>query len=310
MALNIQEHYFEAVSQLSAAFKYLTIGILCWIMLAILVHPAAAVPFAFNESLPGERNLAQNFTFTMSNVSGTFANCVYQYTVYDYREIGRNFSYYSVNWGQWFKQDADPGKKFIAVWVRGRMAGTSYIGWGQEFFSAWVWGNQTIKPEPVLMQDIEIGSLKKSPMTFTKVSCNEVRVSEDLTGTDSWNDNETGRRLPAVIRELDHVMSSAERGTLTRERYGWKDEIEMDRMVPGEMWDGYILFQVPISATAEDIQIAGNFRAAGAGVWNIRDREIIQDSPEKYIMLESIQLNHERETGIRLPDREPGRIMG
>lgn len=298
------------VRAISDAGYYYMLAVLVIAAIAMLISPGAAEPIPFNESIPGDRNIGDNFTFTLSNVSGTFASCVYQYMVYDYREIGENFTYYSVNWGQWFRQDAQKGKKFIAVWVRGRMQGTSYLGWGQDFFTLWIWGNQSVKPEPVLMQDIEIANVKTSGKTYTKTGCgNTVTASEDLSVSDSYDRNETGRRLPAVIAEVENLKATFERGQLSNERYGWKDENELDRMVPGEMWEGYILYQIPASAKAEDIQIVGNFRAAGAAIWHLTEREIVQESAEWYRQMEQIQMDLQRETGIRLPDKPADRFQ-
>lgn len=309
MAINSNEYQIEQLQMITIFIKIVVFVLTLLVSWVVITSPATAAGIAFNESMTGERNIAQNFTFTMSNVSGSYADCVYQYTVYDYREIGENITHYSVNWGQWYKQEADPGKKYIAVWVRGMMQGTSYIGWGQDFFTVWVWGNQSYQPEPVLMQDIEIGSYKRYGKTYTKTGCNEYTAIDDLSVSDTWDENRTGRRLPAVIRDVENLKATNERGQLSRERYGWKDENEQDRMVPGEMWEGYILYQIPESATAADIQIAGNFRAAGAAIWNIRDRDIIQDSEEKYRYLESVQMQIQRDQGIRLPDVMPDRVM-
>lgn len=310
MALNAQEHAMEELQKIIFLSKVITLSLIVIIFYCLFASTANAEPIAFNESLPGERNIGQNFTFTMSNVSGTYARCVYQYTVYDYREIGENFTYYSVNWGQWFKQDAEKGKKYVAVWIRGTMEGTSYFGWGPDFFKLWVWGNQTVLPEPVLMQDIEIANVKRSGKTYTKTGCGDsYTVSEDLSVADSWDGNESGRRLPAVIAETEDLKATTERGQLSRERYGWKDEHELDRMVPGEKWEGYILYQIPKAATANDIQVAGNFRAAGAAIWNLKERVINQDSAERYRHLESLAIDVQKKTGVRLPDRQPDRVM-
>ena len=272
-------------------------------MIAILICPSSAEPVPFNESIAGDRNLGQMFTFTMNNVSGTYAQSVYHYTVYDFKEIGNNYTYYSVNWGQWFKQDADPGKKYLAVWIRGRMAGTSYLGWGQDFFRLWVWGNKTIYPEPVHMQDIEIANTKRSGAYLIKTGCSDsVTVYEDLTKSDNFDRNHSGRRLPVVIQETENLKATFERGQLSRERYGWKDENEMDRMVPGETWDGYILYQIPSQVRPADVQVTGGFRNFGLAIWSLTQQEINQDSPERYIQAEQILADLERETGLRLPD--------
>jgi hypothetical protein len=243
----------------------------------------------------------------MNNISGTYAHASYQFTVYDYRILGNNYSYYSVNWGQWMKEAAEPGNKYLLVWIRGRMEGTAYFGWGQEFFNAWIGGTLGVAPEEVKMQDIPIrGSFaSSSPVPVTTNSCTGEVIGEEDRIIDGGSKNPISgskRYQPVVIKEAEDLKATHERGQLTTERYGWKDENEMDRMVPGETVEGYILFQVPEDAQPEDIQVAGFFRNWGTAVWNLVDHEIDQESVERYQQVERIQMDIERETGIRLPD--------
>lgn len=232
----------------------------------------------FNISIPGDRNLGQEYSWEVKNASG-YAGCVYHYTVYDERIIGGNYTYHSPAWGQWFIQDAEPGKKYLAVWVRGWIEGqTTWLGWGQERFPLWLWDNTTVYPEPVHLQDLS------------------VRYGSD-------------RKLPAVIREIQERMSTTDRGPLTVERYGWKDEKEMGRMEPGRSnaFDGYILYQIPEQAQPEDIRVAGWFGYWGTAIWHLAKSEINQESMEKYRILETDLVNYQKEIGIRLSDRQPDR---
>jgi len=286
------------------------------ILAAGLMPVSSAEPVPFNTSIGGDRNLNQPFTFTMDNVSGTYASSVYQYTVYDYRIIDGHYNYYSVNWGDWFKFYADPGNKYLIVWVRGNMeGGTSYFGWGQDRFRAWI-GNQVSKAEPVLLQDIPIRNPRASRGIITEQErtgpvCGNVQQqdTEPIEYNYAGNPLSSQRQLPVVILETENLKARNERGQLTTERYGWKDEHELDRHEPGTTWDGFMLFQIPHDAKLEDIQIAGWFRNYGTAVWNLVDREIDQDSVERYHSSEVVLLELEREIGLRLPDKadEDGR---
>ena len=289
------------------------------IIASCLMPIASAEPVPFNASIGGDRNLNQPFTFTMENVSGTYASAVYQYAVYDYRIIDGHYNYFSVNWGDWYKFYADPGMKYLIVWVRGNMdGGTSYFGWGQDRFRAWV-GNEVFTPDKVLMQDIPIRNSRASQSepvqqdTGDPLSCCCMQTPEPDTEPIEYNyagnPLRSQRRLPAVILETENLKARFGRGQLTTERYGWKDEFELDRHEPGSTWDGFLMFQIPFDAKPEDIQIAGWFRNYGTAVWNLVDREIDQDSAERYHASEVVLLELEREIGLRLPDRadEEGR---
>jgi len=294
-----------------AGYHYVTV-LAALYLIAALMGPAAADPIAFNETLPGDRNLNQNFTWTMNNVSMN-ADSVYHYTVYDYRILDDHYDYWSVNWGQWIAEPAAKGNQYIAVWVRGYLEGTAYHGWGQDRFYVWI-GNRSIKAEPVKLQDISIrniGSYGRDPVVVTQSKCPLTADNDpEITGTVSdKNPASSGRYPPAVIKQLENLKARNERGQLTTERFGWKDENEMDRMEPGysNRFDGPILFQIPNGTRPEDIRVAGWFGYWGTAVWHLTETEIDQDSTERYIQMESILMDLERETGVRLPDKESGR---
>jgi hypothetical protein len=286
-----------------------------FLLIGLTALPAAAEQVRFNESVPGPRNLGQYFTWTMENVSGTYASSIYHYTVYDYKEIGDHYSYWSVNWGQWFNETPEHGKKFVAVWVRGWMEGTTYFGWGQDRFNLWVNG-QTIPADPVKLQDIEIGSYtgagrKESVGTAaTSSGCapTPAPVQNQNANTGSgWS--RTGRWLPVVIQQVEYLKANNERGRLTTERFGWKDENEYTRMEPGwsAKYDGFLIYQVPVNSSPEGMSIAGNFRNYGTAIWHLTNTTITQESVEIYKKMETDLMNLQRETGLRLPDKEPGR---
>lgn len=247
-----------------------------WIL--VCTQPVFAGDLPFNETIGGDRNLGQSFSWTVNNASG-LADCVYHYAVYDYRDIGENYTYYSPAWGQWFTQSADPGKKYVAIWIRGWLEGTAWFGYGQDRFPVWVWDNMTVQPEPVHMQDLEIGH------------------------------KGSGRKLPAVIANIENRISRNERGLLTSERYGWKDEIEFNRMEPGRSnaFEGYALYQVPVRVRPDEIRVSGWFGYWGTAVWHLSNITIDQDSIEKQILLEKVAVLKERIEGVRLSDRMAGR---
>jgi len=176
-------------------------------------------------------------------------------------------------------QEAQPGKKYIAVWVRGWTEGTSWLGWGQDRFPLWIWGNTTIFPESVQLQDLSI------------------RYGSD-------------RKLPAVIKEIENRTASTERGLLTTERYGWKDEHELNRVEPGRSnaFDGYLLYQIPTEAQPEDIRIAGWFGYWGTAVWHLTRTEIRQDNMENYRIMESEIVQLQKNAGQRISDRQSERV--
>lgn len=315
------------LENISNIAKYLSIGILLSVFLGFYIQPvSAAEPIPFNESIAGDRNLEQYFTWTMENISGTLASTTYHYTVYDYKQIGDYYDWYSPKWGQWMRKNAEPGYQYLAVWVRGWSEGTAYFGWGQDFFRAWVWGNLTRPAELVHMQDLEIlpGTIRiPANKTYYEYSIYQKPIVYeadsftagspmviDYTDTETWSAYEsTGRRLPAVIRQVENLKATRERGQLTRERFGWKDENELDRLEPGwsSRYDGYLLYQVPEGAQPEDISIAGNFRNWGTAVWFLTDREIDQDSAERYQAAQIVLMDLEKQMGIRLPDKPAGR---
>jgi hypothetical protein len=253
-----------------------------WLLLSIcilcIVLPAGAQDVPFNASIPGDRNLNQPFNFKISNTSG-YAGVTYHYSVYDYRMIGKNYTYYSPAWATWYQKDAPPGKSYLAVWVRGWSEGTTWYGWGKERFNVWVWGNTTVSPEPVQMQDLDIG--KKG----------------------------SGRRLPVVIKELENRTATYDRGVLTTERYAWKDETELTRMEPGRSnaYDGVILYLVNSTAGPEDLRVAGWFGYWGTGIWHLSNVTIDQQSIEKQIAIDNEQIASEKARGERLSDRQSGR---
>ena len=311
MALTIEEHYEEMYRTLYRAAGYLAF-IFLLAVIAWMIWPASAAPVPFNETLAGGRNLGQLFTFTMNNITGTYASAEYHFTVYDYRMIGENYTYYSVNWARWFKRPADPGKKYLAVWVRGWLEGSPYHGFGPEQFPAWI-GDKAIRPDRVLLEDIPLSS--PGSYSIRSEEMNVISRIDPETGYElieigeqpAWDEVTSGRvprYQPAVIWETAYAVARNERGRLTGERYGWKDQNEMGRMEPGRSnaFDGYLIFQVGKDVEPEDIRIAGNFWSFGLGIWHLTETEIDQESVERYVFAEAAVAELERVTGIRLPD--------
>lgn len=251
-------------------------GLLLVISLFILpataqIQSNSSSQIPFNDTLSGYRNTGQLYTFQIKNVSGT-ADIVYHYTVYASRLIGTNYTYHSRNWNTWEVQDAAAEYQYLIVWVRGWSEGTTWLGWGRDRFSAWVWGNLTIQPEPVHLEDL--------PVRY---------------GSEKYR--------PVLIKDLFNRVENGDQ--LTTEWYGWKDGYQRYRMEPGisNADDGILIYQVPAAATPEDIQIAGWFGYYGTAVWNLKDKEIQQDSLENERLQELEVITLQRAAGIRISDR-------
>lgn len=228
----------------------------------------------FNATLPGERNIGQLYTWSIQNVSGT-ADVIYHYTVYASRLIGGNYTYHSREWNTWEKRYAAAGSQYLIVWIKGWLdpvSGTTWIGWAPERFNAWVWGNRTIKPEPVQMEDMPI----------------------------AWKSE---RYRPVMIAEAGN-RTMPDGTILTTEWYSWELWNQRIRMEPGNPWDGFVLYQVPVEATLDDIQIGGWFGYYGTAWWNLKDRFVEQvDSIENQRIQQQNAIVDEIRKGIRLSDR-------
>jgi hypothetical protein len=219
------------------------------VMLAIVFifsHPVQAADLNF--SLPGLRNIGDPYIFTMSNVSGTYASVTHHMEVYAVRMMEKNqtpYQYYSPVWGTYFNQTPDPGKKWIFVYVEDWTEGTSYWGYEQDYFKLSVWGNQTIKPEPVQMEDYSTkikGSIKPADILQTRGT---------FRGHSYFN-----------------------------QPYGWTDGIKSPRLetLESNAWSGYIKYQVPEKAELDDITVM--MSAINKTVsWSLSPREIVQVQP-------------------------------
>jgi hypothetical protein len=201
----------------------------------ILPDPAA-VQVPFSPVLSGERNIGEEFAWTIANVSG-LADVSFNVTVYDYKVLGRDYLYYSNDWGQWTTDYAGGDKEYLALWVRVESNGTTWYGWNQDRFRLWIWDNVTVMPDPVPVQDLP----------------------------DEYKSDEYS---PRVIAELQN-RTGLTGGLLSREWYGWKDGVELTRQEPGpsNAWEGVILYRIPDNADPEDIRVLGWFGYYGYGVW-------------------------------------------
>jgi hypothetical protein len=190
-------------------------------ILLLLVLPVSA---ELHPDWSGERNLGDEYRVTVHNTSG-LKDITYHITVYDYKVIGTHYDYHSTSWGQDFEMPALPGRKYVAIWARIESDGDTWYGWGSDRFRVSAWGNTTLQPDSVPMQDlaVEYGS---------------------------------NRYLPLVIRDLQNCTGT--RGELlTREWFGWKDENQLIRMEPGpsNAWDGLMLVQVPEDADPSELRV-------------------------------------------------------
>jgi hypothetical protein len=226
----------------------------------------------FNTSVPGERNLGDLYTFTVYNCSG-LADASYQVNVNTWT-ILPNYSYYSVSWGQWFKQEPAKDKKFLFVWVRIDELGTSWWGWGQDRFNAWLWDNWTLGAEPV--QVIDMTGVYKNGIHVTSIEPRVIYEIRNVTGPDGF--------------------------PVSDDPFGYRDGLEQGRITPGDPFDGYIIYQVPASIRVEDIRIAGWFRNFGTAYWNLVNRSFDQDSVEAYRYRDLERINLEKEMQFRIAD--------
>jgi hypothetical protein len=253
-----------------ALMKKIILFVIC--LIAVVVMPVSAVNVPFNASTPGERNLGQSFEWTVNNVSG-LADIHYNFTAYAFRDLGSNYTYHSKDWGQNFNQSADPGKKFIAVWIRGIGEGTTWIGWGADRFNLWLYGNTTIKPEATHLEDL--------PIRY---------------GSENYR--------PAVILNLEN-RTNPDGSWLSDEWYGWKDGHELDRLEPGKSnaFDGFIIYQVPLQTNPEDLRLAGWFGFYGTAIWYLSPHDILQESPEKNRIIDISLIEIQKQMGLRISDR-------
>lgn len=191
----------------------------------------------FNPLLSGDRNLGNELTWKISNVSGGYANVTFHVNVYDYRILGLSYTYYSNEWGQWFTKTASPNKKFMMIWANVESEGTTWYPWEIDRFNVWIWSNTTIKPDPTPLNDLPVkyGSDHYRPITIKEV--------QDLTRPDG--------------------------SLLSREWYGYAGNEKLVRQEPGSSnaWDGMILTEIPYNAEPEDIRVIGWFDYYGYGVW-------------------------------------------
>jgi hypothetical protein len=228
------------------------LGLSCMLIVGLLFiagYPADALPF--NQSIPGERNTEDRFTFTMHNVSGQ-EDVTHHITVYGSKLLRADepYPYWSEYFGQTLNQTPEKGKRWLFVWVEDWIEGTPTWPYDSSRFNAWIWGNTTAQPEPVQMQDIKPKQgLKLKPAIIQGVT---------------YGSN---------VRWRDHNYYG--------DPYGWRDGIEMPYIQTGKSnsWSGWIKYQVPGNATLEDIQVSGWFLNHGTCYWNLVPRSFVQVEP-------------------------------
>ena len=264
--------------------RLIYLGLACFIVagLLILFHPASALE-QFNASQPGERNIEDLFEFTMHNVSATPAQVTHHVTIYSSKLLQENqtpYLYWSVAYGQYFNQTPDKGKKWLFVWVRDWIDDIPVWEYDQDQFIVWVWGNTTINPEPVQMEDQTRNRLTKhiNPAIIEGVSF--------------------GHPLPREYAGYG-------------DPYGWKDGFAEPRIEPGQSnaWSGWIKYQVPEKATLQDIQVAGWFMNYGTPYWNLVPRNITQVLPIPAATVITIQVPQQQAVD-RTGERPGAAVMG
>jgi hypothetical protein len=201
--------------------------------------------------MPGERNTGDPFIFTMQNVSGQ-ENVTHHITVYGSKLIGNDtpYQYWSVSFGQWLNQTPEKDKRWLFIWVEDWIDGSPTWSFDQSRFNIWIWGNTTIKPEAVHLQDLAA---------------------------------QKGKKLsPAIIEGVTYGSNVKWRDyNYYGDPYGWRDGIEMPYIQTGKSnsWSGWIKYQVPSAAELKDIRVAGWFMNHGTAYWNLVDVSFVQVAP-------------------------------
>lgn len=244
----MDHYYFEIGKKRIGLVIALSLLLLCVILFAI-DQPASA----FDQTIPGGRNMGDLYSWTIENVSGQ-KNVTHHFTVYTWKmmEPDEPYQWWSDNWAQWFNQTPDPGKKWLFIWLEGYTTGTTTWSYydHSDRFALWT-TNTSISPEPVQLVDV-------------------VKIKR---GT-GWS-----TELPPVIiaQTINHTTP---RGLVySDDIYGWKEGIEQGRIEPGESnaYNGYLKFQIDNSLKPEDLRLSGWFGYWGTAWWNLVPKEFIQD---------------------------------
>lgn len=222
-------------------------GFCCLILAGLLIlHPVDALS-QFNTSQPGERNPGDLFEFTMENVSGQ-EDVTHHFTVYSSRllNINQSYLYWSVLNGQWLNQTPEKGKKWLFVWVEDYTDGATIWPYDTKYFLISLWGNTTINPEPIPMEDLAH------------------RPDKHLN--------------PVMIESVTFGHPVSRDYAYFGDPYGWKDGYYQPRIEPGKSnaLSGWILYQVPEKANLKDLQVVGWFMNRGTAYWNLAARNITQ----------------------------------
>ena len=254
---------YEPLGQQSRQ-NLITIGLLLVIIAGLLFlfgQPAAAL----NQSIPGERNTDEWFEFTMHNVSGQ-EDVTHHITVYGSKLLPADepYQYWSEYFGQNLNQTPENGKRWLFVWVEDWTEGTPTWPYDASRFNAWIWGNTTVQPETVQVQDVK-------PKQGLRVK-------------------------PAIIQGVTYGANVKWRDhNYYGDPYGWRDGIEMPYIQTGKSnsWSGWIKYQVPDNATLEDIQVSGWFLNHGTCYWNIIPRSFVQVEPTPVPALTAVPISGE-----------------
>lgn len=265
---------------------FFVLTVCAWIFVSVSASPLSALPIApFNSSLKGDRNLGDPFIFTIKNMSG-YKPAIYHLTVYNYK-ILENYTYHSDAWGQNFKQEPDPGKVYLAIWVKEYLSENSTINWAydSETFNVWIYGNQTIEPEPLKFSDLP-------EYCFNSLSC-----SPDL--------------LPPVI-PYEFLNVTLGGPPVSSDPFGYRFGMYQGDLYPGlsNGRDGWILYQIPKGTDPKYLRVCGWFDYYGYGVWYLEPQEILQNSPEQVFLNDKFMISQQIERGLRISDRPSVRSKG
>lgn len=263
-------------------------GVVCFIIVGLILigtQPVQAIE-QFNASQPGERNPGDLFQFTMQNVSGTYESVTHHWTVTTSLLFEKEvpYHYWSIKYGQWFNTSPENGKRWLFVWVGDYTEGGTTWPYDIDQFTIWIWGNTTIKAEPVQLEDLS-----------------------------SWDDKHRG---PAIIEGVTYRHIAPGDFNYYGDPYGWRDGYFVPRLEPGKSnaLTGFIAFQIPAAARLQDLQVSGWFMNFGGARWNLIARNITQETiaPEIPLVIsptKAIERRNENPNVITTvtPDQKNGR---
>lgn len=166
--------------------------------------------------------------------------------IYDHKFMN-SYTWWSDRDGQYYNETPKPGYKFLFIWVHEEIFGDP-------------------KTHVASMEGFNVDSFLaqyKQSLYYNDTSYNPVnRVLEFDTKPDYYRISRTSAfGYTRIYYGKSVVYDSPGYG-------GWIAERDVDLYIgQGNSWDGYIVYQVPASATDHDTLLIGNFGAYGNAYW-------------------------------------------